>query len=138
MIQCLLSRDQFQRPEVDEKRNCMMNKVVEKPRLLFIIGEGHSGSTILDTILSSHSQIFGVGEVYALARTVKTGELCCCGEPVESCEFWSKIRFDEKWREKLGLIPRLYFSMLSPFGWLNVLYKIRGTDKCLQEKADTR
>lgn len=37
-------------------------------KLVFILGTGHCGSTLLDMILSSHSQAFGLGETRSLAR----------------------------------------------------------------------
>lgn len=38
-------------------------------KIAFILGTGHCGSTLLDLILSSHSQAFGVGELRSLARS---------------------------------------------------------------------
>ena len=69
------------------------------PVIVYIIGVGHSGSTLLDILLGSHSRTFSVGELIALSSTGKPGrherilaEPCDCGAPSKSaCSFWSGI-----------------------------------------------
>lgn len=38
--------------------------------LLYILGSGHSGSTLLDMLLNAHSEITGLGELVALRRYI--------------------------------------------------------------------
>ncbi len=38
--------------------------------LLYILGSGHCGSTLLDLLLNGHSQILGLGEIVALKRYI--------------------------------------------------------------------
>lgn len=64
--------------------------------LLYIAGSSHSGSTLLDLLLGSHSAIESVGEakkIPAVARHIRTGEnpLCTCQQPVVACPFWHKV-----------------------------------------------
>lgn len=64
--------------------------------MIYITGYGRSGSTLLDIALGSHPQIFGAGELTALARHVwGNGEYCACGAKVRECAFWKPIV--ERW-----------------------------------------
>ena len=47
-----------------------------KKKLILIRGLGHSGTTILDTILGKHSSIVGIGEGIRVLRGVKKKEQC--------------------------------------------------------------
>ena len=62
-------------------------------KVIYICGEGRSGSTILDTLLGNHPDIFGAGELWSFwsKDKSKTGP-CSCGAPFESCETWVKVR----------------------------------------------
>lgn len=46
------------------------NRENRKPRIIYIVGVGHSGSTLLDLILSTSPGAFSVGEVKELKRYV--------------------------------------------------------------------
>lgn len=69
------------------------------PVIIYIIGVGHSGSTLLDLLLGSHSHTFSVGELIALTSTGKPGrhervlaEPCDCGAPTKyACSFWGEV-----------------------------------------------
>lgn len=61
-----------------------------KVGLIFIAGAGHSGSTLLDMILSAHSNIFGTGELYHLGSNENESR-CTCGKSYQDCRVWSKI-----------------------------------------------
>lgn len=69
------------------------------PVIVYIIGVGHSGSTLLDLLLGSHSRTFSVGELIALSSTGKPGrherilaEPCDCGAPTKyACSFWGEV-----------------------------------------------
>jgi hypothetical protein len=60
----------------------MLNHVV------FIMGRGHSGSTLLDLLLGSHSESFSLGELRMLAKPGKTASVC--GICSDSCPFWDE------------------------------------------------
>ena len=73
---------------------------MEKPTIVYIVGLGHSGSTLLDLLLGSHTQVTSVGELGALSSKDREGfrELvlrespCVCGTPSKfDCPFWSEI-----------------------------------------------
>jgi sulfotransferase family protein len=60
--------------------------------LLFLGGQARSGSTLLDRALGQIPGFCSVGEVrYLFRRGLADNELCGCGTPLRSCEFWSKV-----------------------------------------------
>ena len=72
----------------------------EKIKIIYILGDGHSGSTILDLILGSHTEIEGVGELTTFDRykqyllkdkTASKDFLCACGATIDKCGYWNKI-----------------------------------------------
>lgn len=68
-------------------------------RIIYIVGIGHSGSTILDMALAVHPQIIGLGEIGpllqmegdALDRAFEK-YYCSCGNRMKDCAFWSKTQ----------------------------------------------
>jgi hypothetical protein len=69
------------------------------PVIIYIVGVGHSGSTLLDLLLGSHSKAFSVGELIALSSTERKMRRqrvlerpCDCGAPMKiSCPIWSEV-----------------------------------------------
>lgn len=83
--------------------------------LIYILGVGHTGSTLLDLLLSNHSQIAGVGELkffeFRLGRNTeprkkvsphraRTRRRCTCQQQFDECEFWRPIT--SKLRQQFG------------------------------------
>jgi hypothetical protein len=65
---------------------------VANKNVVFIMGSGHSGSTLLELVLGSHPRVFGLGEVVNLYRGVDGPRdpfprLCRICE--ERCPFWN-------------------------------------------------
>lgn len=89
---------------------------MNNPTYIYIVGRGHSGSTMLELLLNRSQNIAAMGEIDQLSlqiyrdhRTRWTG-LCSCGERPFNCEIWGQI------------IKRVYetfgFDMVAdPFGW---------------------
>lgn len=73
----------------------------DRLRVLYILGEGRSGSTILDILLSSHDSIVGVGELWSFFEDDEslTG-MCTCGLPYRQCPFWKAVR--QKYLDRFG------------------------------------
>jgi hypothetical protein len=80
--------------------------------IVYIAGMPHSGSTLLDLMISTHSQVFSIGEAFQLAdyahtrRTknerTKLGNECTCGaETVWHCPFWPEV--DKLMQRKAGI-----------------------------------
>jgi hypothetical protein len=58
--------------------------------VLYILGWGRSGSTILDNLLGSIDGFFSAGELhYIWERGLIEGRKCGCGERIVACELWS-------------------------------------------------
>lgn len=75
----------------------------QKPTVVVVIGDGRSGSTVLDIVLGSHPNIEGVGALRKLPRSgwvPDTDRRCACGSPIHACPFW--IRVYERWTEAVG------------------------------------
>ena len=84
-----------------------MNDLSEmpKPTLVYIFSAGHSGSTLLSSMIGRHELAFNAGEIGYLPRFMafRDGErtLCSCGAiGVLKCPFWSRV--DAKLREDSG------------------------------------
>ena len=60
--------------------------------VIYILSSGHSGSTVLGSLLGNTNNSIHIGE-FANFYKVYSGQLetCSCGELPEKCEFWSKI-----------------------------------------------
>lgn len=70
--------------------------MAEHIRVAFIYSLGHSGSTILDALLSTHPAIVGCGELFDYVSSKRhtsegTGTYCSCGEIVSNCPLWSQV-----------------------------------------------
>jgi hypothetical protein len=76
-----------------------------KPEIIYITGYGRSGSTLLDILLSQHSNIFGGGELfYALDIISDEDGLCSCGERVSTCKVWNSIAGKiSQWVDQRGI-----------------------------------
>ena len=65
-------------------------KTSDKVKVLYILGAGRSGSTLLDRLLGQVRGFFSMGELKWIWRLVYGEEqLCGCGTPFKSCPFWT-------------------------------------------------
>lgn len=72
----------------------------EAVRVIYIIGAGRSGSTLLDTVLANHPDVVGVGELVNLHSAGWTSnEVCACGKLGTECHFWTRVR--EAWQRRV-------------------------------------
>ena len=60
-------------------------------KYVFICSHRHSGSTLLDLILGSHSKIESLGEISFLSQDLALNTPCSCGTPVRQCKVWSRV-----------------------------------------------
>ena len=89
-------------------------------KIVYIISDNRSGSTLLDQLLGAHEQMISLGEVHHLqAYALQDRSLynpahpleCSCGTVVEKCHFWSQV--EEQLRQPLRslvLKPRFFES----------------------------
>ncbi len=64
-------------------------------KVVYIMGHGYSGSTLLTFLLSTHPQIASIGELGIAPRSKEDlrpeDYLCSCGTPVRDCGFWRRV-----------------------------------------------
>jgi hypothetical protein len=65
-------------------------------KVVFILGSGHCGATLLDLILDSHSQMCGIGEFHSGRAT----SICSCGKPASECAIWRNALGPLPWKEQ--------------------------------------
>ncbi len=96
-----------------------------KMTILYILGSGHCGSTLLDMLLGAHSKIVGVGELRIFST--KPGRLdkqiCACLQTFPHCVFWQKVAMDINWPQGLE-VQRSKLDFL--LGRPNYLFKDKG------------
>ncbi|HWR98371.1 MAG TPA: sulfotransferase [Candidatus Methanoperedens sp.] len=82
---------------------------------LYLLGQSHSGSTILAFLANAHPEIVSVGEVSRLGeilpdRWLRKADLCSCGRSFYACGFWN--------RALAGLAARGHgLGATDPFGY---------------------
>ena len=84
---------------------------------------GHSGSTLLDLVLGSHSQVFGLGELKTIFDEYQSHKgMKICGVCKQECEFWDSTDVSAEINSILHRkkIKELYLSQFSN----NNVYKI--------------
>jgi hypothetical protein len=74
-----------------------------RPTLLYILGWGRSGSSILANILGSLSGAASLGEArYLFNRGILENGTCGCGAPFSDCPFWPDLPMGDS---RLGDLP---------------------------------
>jgi hypothetical protein len=58
---------------------------------VYILGAGHSGSTLLAMLMGRHPRICTIGEAKAPAIGASNEYLCSCGERMSACGFWRAL-----------------------------------------------
>lgn len=78
-------------------------------KVIYIAGNGHSGSTLLDMILGSNEGCFSVGEITFITRSTIMGEYCSCKRTISECEVWTEVL--EKWGDKREISYQRYHEL---------------------------
>ncbi len=102
-----------------------------KSKIIYIVGGGHSGSTLLSLLIGSSDNVFSLGEVYyfnSYNEPESDPELfsyfknqCTCGKIFGKCEFWNKI--NKNFEHSIELTRKIsifefiktIWNMISPF-----------------------
>lgn len=98
-------------------------------KLIYIMGAGRSGTTILEVLLANNPGIIGVGELTHIFRDGFLGnELCACGNTFNDCHFWSKICNEFTWdkveiNQSLNLFESASSHLRFPLNALNAFGK---------------
>jgi hypothetical protein len=62
------------------------------PKIIYIMGTGRSGTTILDMMISNNPNILGAGEVtHMIDQDILSSEICSCGSRVTQCNAWRGV-----------------------------------------------
>jgi hypothetical protein len=73
------------------------------PQIIYILGSGRSGSTVLERVLNSADRVCAVGELHALWRLPWDTLTCSCGRKLRECDFWLQVFGGMKLTEKTAL-----------------------------------
>lgn len=76
--------------------------------MIYILGSGRSGSTVIERVLATASRVIATGELHALWRLPLADLVCACGMPVALCDFWSEVL------SSAGITP----NVLTRLAWL--------------------
>jgi len=72
-------------------------------KVIYIMGAGHIGSTILDIVLASHPSMESAGEISKFVRALCTPNdkrKCACGAGLHECPFWLDVQ--RIWVDTIG------------------------------------
>jgi len=65
-------------------------------KLILIMAPSHSGSTLVDLVISSATEAFGLGEIHAIRKDkYKSREVPICSIHHENCTFWNESRWNK-------------------------------------------
>ncbi len=98
-------------------------------KIIYILGGGHSGSTLLDMILGSTDESFSVGELmyfdyykgykHENLHRLVDGRLCTCEKLIDECPIWSQINFEHTdnvpKHESAGDSIKILLNLINPF-----------------------
>ncbi|MGB3634443.1 MAG: hypothetical protein WA982_10425, partial [Rubrobacteraceae bacterium] len=63
-----------------------------RTKVLYIVGLGRSGSTILSNSLGQIDGFFSAGEIcYIWRQNFIENRLCGCGQPFDKCPVWTQV-----------------------------------------------
>ena len=98
-----------------------MNKKSQKIKLIYLVGGGHSGSTILSFLLGTSQEVLNVGELKFYSEHRNPNEalnymknVCSCGTNAVECPFWREIDKEMDSNAKIFHYPTF-------FEWINIL-----------------
>lgn len=73
--------------------------------LVYILGVGHSGSTLLDMVLGTHPACLSLGEMSFFDDWIVNNKACTCGKPIQKCKFWATVLARFAGDRPLGALP---------------------------------
>lgn len=70
------------------------------PDVLYIMGTGRSGTTVLEILLTNSPGLMGTGELKHIFRDGFLGNRkCACGKPALECNLWSRVLAAMEWNQ---------------------------------------
>lgn len=105
-----------------------MTAPAERAKVLYIVGWGRSGSTIIDNLLGETDGFFTAGELGHLwQRGLIEGRRCGCGEVLTDCDVWSQVL-----RTAFGDGYRSTLDAQALVAWRREAVRVRHSWKLLQ------
>lgn len=78
-------------------------------KIIYIAGDGRSGSTLLDSVLSNIDNSISVGECHRFwNRFYEKETFCGCSEKIEECSLWAKV--DKRLKEEFPNYDPIIFQ----------------------------
>lgn len=59
--------------------------------ILYLLGSGRSGTTLLATILNSTPKVISYGELHQFYTYLKKGDKCSCEKDLDKCDVWNDV-----------------------------------------------
>lgn len=98
-----------------------------RPRLVYIVGVGPNGSTLLGRLLGRHPSAVSVGDLLQLPELAATGGVCGCGRLVSECDdFWVPVLAAAFPGQRLADLADVRESIDSARGQRQTLRTLRG------------
>ncbi len=73
----------------------MTQPASERQRLIYIVGLGGSGTTLISLLLNQMENVLSLGEIEASLRAIRQDQIdkdsCTCGKTMQDCQFWGAI-----------------------------------------------
>ncbi|CAN5182759.1 sulfotransferase [soil metagenome] len=107
-----------------------------KKKIIYISGEGHSGSTLLDIVLGSQKNSFSAGELRFLPdKGIKKRQYCACGVPVPECDIWSDVikEWDEVRKLDLDSYIKIQNNLMSNRNFFKASRMLKDKPKPIQD-----
>ena len=120
----------------------MIEATTEKLKVIYLMGSGRSGSTLMNIIFGNHPDIVAPGELNNINRLPQSKFTCSCGERVEACEFWKDVMKVWENSSNPGAVETYMNAMpviersKSPLAWLKLgfnFYNKEYVEQYLQE-----
>jgi len=76
--------------------------LARKRKIIYVVGLSHSGSTVLDMLLTTQGNAIGLGQVWTVLREDperSRARQCSCGASAPECELWGPVL------ERLAQLP---------------------------------
>lgn len=126
----------FTKPSIasaTRRRNMKQLPDIERPepangpvKVIYIMGSGRSGSTVLDMALGSMPGAVSTGELANLyVKTDFDREYCSCGSLLASCRFWGKVLAEQK--KQPDFSQERYASLQQRYERLRSILRLRSS-----------
>ena len=63
----------------------------KKINIIYLMGAGRSGTTILASLLGASKEILTIGEMHQFLEHIIYNKPCSCGKQLNECSFWKEI-----------------------------------------------